>query len=72
MAKRRDKVEKITMPHMATPKILSNLFGVRTIDVFKVMIKLDLEPQSPDDNIDQNVCSLSLPPLSIYLSLVNI
>lgn len=46
---------KVVMPQFATAKILSNLFGVRVVDVLKVLIKLDLEPESPDDPIDQNV-----------------
>jgi len=49
---------KVLVPEEATPKLLSNLFQVRTVDILKSMIKLGLHPKSSTEVMDKDIVDL--------------
>jgi len=55
---RRKSPKPIEMPKTATPKSLSNVMGLRSVDILKLLIKLGYRPESSEDVIPADLADL--------------
>lgn len=50
----------VYLPDFVTPRQLSNLLGVRTVDILKLLIKLGVPPESSEQFLDNEIVDLIL------------
>jgi hypothetical protein len=58
---------ELFLPDFVTPRQLSSLLGVRTVDILKFLIKLGVPPESSDQFLDNQIVDLILVILSLEI-----